>query len=436
MSMAKGGRIASCLWLFFLILLLCQVQAAASARVESVRAEVTAEHSLPPLAKGRMEKSVEAIASQLLVGRSLPDLQNKRLQNENLIMEIFDKVLVGYTVLEVKILPGAETFVQVKLYPWDAVIAKVEPFITVEGMPPMVEKLVREDAAGLENVFSQALRGLPVAAGDWTSGLIKQEVNTYLEEHLPEFRADFEVQAGQETRVDIILYPRLPVVRIVDLSMRSDTIPNVTLLAHRKVMEEKCQQLVGVPVGFVERHRDTLARELAKELDERGGLSRWKLATQVDLQPGERTSVKSHSDTNLYRVRMEGWLDVGHRTAAYRKGDRDLVLRLHAGVMLSTRDEVFALLDLHPEKPDWCWQLGYGRNLSSKGRAELRYDLVERSWLIAASQQLARRWLLRYEYRWGDHMGEAVLRYKLHDFLALEYVCDKDDSWLRVIGYF
>ena len=428
MSIAKGGRFSSCLWLVLLIFLLSQPQVLASSRVETVRVEVTAEHSLPPLAKARMEKSVEAIASQLLTGRSLADLEEKRSQDENLVMEIFDKVLVGYTVLEVKILPGSETLVQVKLYPWDTVIAKVEPVITVDGMPPMVERLVREDAAGLENVFSQALLGLPVAAGDWTSGLIKQEVNAYLEEHLPEFRADFEVQPGQETRVEITLYPRMPVVRLVDLSMRSNT--------HRKVMEEKCHQLVGVPVGFVERHRDSFARELAEELDERAGLSRWKLATQVDLQPGERTSVKSHSDTNLYRVRLEGWLDVGHRTAAYRKGDRDLVLRLHAGVMLSTRDEVFALLDLHPEKPDWCWQLGYGRNLSSKGRAELRYDLVERSWLIAASQQLARRWLLRYEYRWGDHMGEAALRYKLHDFLALEYVCDKDDSWLRVIGYF
>ncbi len=436
MSMAKRGSFSFCLWLVLLIFLLCHSQAEASFRAETVRAQVTAEHSLPPLARARMEKSVEAIASQLLAGRSLADLEEKRRLDENLVMEIFDKVLVGYTVLEVKIQPGTETLVQVKLYPWDAVIARVEPVIIVDGMPPMVERLVREDAAGLENVFSQALLGLPVAAGDWTSGLIKQEVNAYLEEHLPEFRADFEVQPGQETRVEITLYPRLPVVRLVDLSMRSNTIPNVTLLAHRKVMEEKCHQLVGVPVGFVERHRDSFARELAEELDERAGLSRWKLATQVDLQPGERTSVKSHSDTNLYRVRLEGWLDVGHRTAAYRKGDRDLVLRLHAGVMLSTRDEVFALLDLHPEKPDWCWQLGYGRNLSSKGRAELRYDLVERSWLIAASQQLARRWLLRYEYRWGDHMGEAALRYKLHDFLALEYVCDKDDSWLRVIGYF
>ena len=33
-------------------------------------------------------------------------------------------------------------------------------------------------------------------------------------------------------------------------------------------------------------------------------------------------------------------------------------------------------------------------------------------------------------------MWEGALRYQLHDFMALEYVIDKDDSWMRVIGYF
>lgn len=434
MDLAKV-RIFPCL-LAVLLMMICAVPAGASSRVETVRSEVTAAHSLPPLAKARMEKSVEAIASQLLAGQELAQVEAQRVSDEALIMEVFDKVLVGYTVLGVKIQPGAETLVQVNLYPWDTAIEKVVPVITVEGMSPMVEGLVLEDAAGLGDVFSQALLGLPVAAGDWTSGLIKQEVNAYLDEHLPEFRADFDVQAGQETKAVIVLYPRLPVVRTVDLSMRSDTIPSVTLLAHRKVMEEKCQQLVGVPVGFVERHREAFEKALAKELDEKAGLSRWKIATLVELQPGERTSMQSRSNTDLYRVRLEGWLDVGHRTENYRKGDRDLVLRLHAGVMASSKDEFFTLLDLRPEKPDWGWQLGYGRSLSSKGRAEVRYDIRDSQWVLAASQQLARRWSLRYEYRWGEKLGEGALRYQLHDFMALEYVIDNDDSWMRVIGYF
>lgn len=434
MKVAKVVTLSCLLAVVFTVF--CVASAGAYPRVEQVRSEVTAAHSLPPLAKSRMEKSVEAIASQLLAGRELPLPEEQRAQDEALILEVFDKVLVGYTVLEAKILPGEETLVQVQLYPWDAVIEKVEPVIKVEGMPPMAEQLVREDAAGLGEIFSQALLGLPVAAGDWTAGLVKQEVNAYLSEHLPEFRADFEVRSGRKTKADITLYPRLPVVRSVDLSMRSDTIPNVTLLAKRRAMQEKCDGLVGVPVGFLERHREVFEKALAEEMDERAGLRRWNLNTRVTMKVGERTQIMSRSDTERYKVRLEGWVDIGHQTGRYHKGDSDLALRLHAGFMASSRDEFFALLDLRPEKPDWDWQLGYGRSLSSKGRAEARYDLRKDQWVLAASQQLARRWSIRYEYRWGEKLWEGAFRYRLHDFMALEYVIDKEDSWMRVIGYF
>jgi len=173
---------------------------------------------------------------------------------------------------------------------------------------------------------------------------------------------------------------------------------------------------------------------LARSLDEQGGLSSWQLKTQVEIIPGENAQVISHSDTDRYRVRLEGWLDVGRRSEDNR--NRDLTLRLHVGAMLSKKDELFTLLDVYPEKPDWGWQLGYGRSLSSKGRAELRYDLRDSQWIMAASQQLARRWLWRYEYRWGGRVWETALRYRLHDFMAFEYVVDRHDNWLRVIGYF
>lgn len=406
----------------------------ASARVETVRAEVTAPHSLPKLAGERMEKSVEAIAVQLLAGQDIVELQGRKAQDEALIMEVFDKVLIGYTVVGAVIEPEENTVVRVSLVPWDATIEKVEPVIAIEGMSPLVEELVRQDAAGLGDVFQQALLGLPVAAGDWTAGLIRQEVKRYLDKHLPEFRADFEVSPGRQTKAEITLYPRLPVVRTIDLAMRSDTIPNMTLLAHRSEMQDRCNMLVGVPVSFVARHRETFEKALARELDAKGGLGRWKLATQVEIQPGENTQIMSRSNTDRYRVRLEGWLDVGHRTE--KDHNRDLTLRLHAGAMLSKKDEVFTLLDVYPEKPDWGWQMGYGRGLSSKGRAEIRYDMRDHNWLMFASQQLSKRWLLRYEYRWGSRVWETALRYQLHDFMALEYVVDRNDSWVRVIGYF
>lgn len=89
-------------------------------------------------------------------------------------------------------------------------------------------------AASIEQVFDRSLIDLPVAAADWTNGVLKREVNAYLVAHLPEFRADFDVTADTAARVVLTVYPRVPVVRTVDLSMRSDTLPNMLLLTHRE----------------------------------------------------------------------------------------------------------------------------------------------------------------------------------------------------------
>ncbi len=62
--------------------------------------------------------------------------------------------------------------------------------------------------------------------------------------------------------------------------------------------------------------------------------------------------------------------------------------------------------------------------------------MVDRRFIIGAEQEFARDWLLRYEYRWTDQRGEGALRYRLHDFLSVEYVIDNKDKWLRLIGNF
>ena len=80
--------------------------------------------------------------------------------------------------------------------------------------------------------------------------------------------------------------------------------------------------------------------------------------------------------------------------------------------------------------------MGYTRALSSKGEISLRYDLNAKRYAAAASQRVMKDWLLRYEYRWSDHMGEVGIRYNLHDFLGVEFVADSGDPWLRLIGNF
>ena len=400
-------------------------------RVERVTVQVRAAQHLPPPVQARMEKSVQAIADQIMLGQFVPEVEKSRRQKESILHEVFDKVLVGYTVASVRILPGEDTSVCVDLIPWSDVIRGISLDIAVEGMPPEVEELVRRDLVGVDSVFDSVLVGLPLAATDWSNGILKRRVNEFMEEHLPEFRADFELETEEIAKARLVVYPRLPVVRTVDLSMRSDTIPNFMLLDRRQTVQDRVNMLVGVPVSFVRRHVAEFCGMFAAVLEGYADFRQMGIHARVSMEPAEDLAVMIRSDTQDYRIRLEGMADIG------REGTKeDLRLRFHAGRRFSKVDEIFLQTDFFPKDVRVRWALGYARALSSRGEVSLQYDFNADRFQVSARQNLGDDWMLRYEYRWSDQLGEVALRYKLHDFLGVEYVVDPRENWLRLIGNF
>ena len=434
--MRQEDSLPHCVRPIFVLLLLfagwglSPVYAAEDSRVEETAAIVVGNQKIPPIVRARMERTVAAIAAERMEGRQVVAVSAQ--EEAQLIGAVFDRLLVGYTVTAVEIRPGVRTEVEIHLAPWADVIQTVTLETTVEGMPPEVETLVRADLAGAEAVFSDALAGLPVAAADWAAGALKRRLTAYMEEHLPEFRADYDMDVETAAQVRLIVYPRLPVVRTIDLSMRSDTIPNVTLLTRRTVMETEANHLIGVPVLFVSRHRAELEEHLAEHLDAGRDFRRLHLTSRVTIAPGERMSVMSRTDTEQYRLRLTGWLDIGHTT----EWGRDLHVRLHAGRMFSARDELYAEADAVPEAVRPAWRVGYARTLLPHLTGELRYDLSGGSLSVAGAYAPHPRWLLRYEHQTDEGAGEWELRYKLHDFLSIAGLVDRNDAWLRLIGNF
>ena len=432
MNMTKKMRRISAAFFTIIMMFLCMPRSEAKGTVDEIAASVTAAAPIPVLVRQRMETTVAAIGAQLLAGRRLADVEAARAQEESIIHEVFDKVLVGYSVEHVTLIPGETARIEIRLVPWADVVRAVHVDVGVEGMPPLVEEMARRDLADVGRVFGEGMYGLPVAASDWTNGVLKRSLQEYMNAHLPEFRADFDVVPGVETRVEVNVYPRLPVVRTVDLSMRSDTIPNFALLNHRERMQENVNMLIGVPVAFVERHAQEFEDTFAASLDTLPDFRALDLHTKVTLRPGRDMSVMSRSDTKKYRIRLEGWADISHRD----EKDRNTVFRFHLGRLFSRWDEIFMQADLAPQNVKWTWELGYARHITDATRLIARYDMRDRAFIVGGEQDISRRWMLRYEYRWTDQRGEGALRYRLHDFLSLEYVIDKDDNWLRVIGNF
>ncbi len=246
----------------------------AASRIETVEAAVTSEASLPPIVKERMEESVAAIGKQLLLGHTLPVTEDWKKRQESTIHLVFDKILVGYTVKQVSIQSyGTEVSINVNLLPWTDTIQNIQVNANIEGMPEELKNLVMNDLTAVNEVFSAGLEGLPIAATDWTNGILKRRLNKFMEESLPEFRADFDIKMKVDSNistavVDLTVYPKLPVVRTISLSMLSDTMPNIALVTHRTFMEDKVNVLIGVPVAFIERHKEDIETMLATPLDE------------------------------------------------------------------------------------------------------------------------------------------------------------------------
>ena len=408
--------------------------AAESSRVEETAAIVMGNQQIPPIVRARMERTVAAIAAERMEGRAVASVS--AAEEAEIIGMVFDRLLVGYTVTGVEVRPARRTEVTIRLAPWADTIQSVQVDTAVEGMPPTVEALVRADLAEVGTVFSDALVGLPVAATDWAAGALKKSLTTYMEEHLPEFRADYDIDVDPVAKVHLTVYPRLPVVRTVDLSMRSDTIPNVTLLSQRASMETAANRLVGVPVAFAARHRSVFERQLAEGLDGAGEFRRLHLTSQVTITPGERMAVMSRTDTTRYRLRLTGWVDIGRRRENRGGERRDLHVRLHAGQMLGARDELYAEIDAAPEDVRLDWRLGYARELFPHVTGDLRYDLRDAHFSVAGSYTFNPRWLVRCEHRTDTGVWEWELRYKMHDFLSVAALADDHDRWIRLIGNF
>ena len=405
----------------------------ASGTIAAVRAEVaTVDGVVPPTVKARMERSVAAIAAQLIEGKPLSSYGGRRATDEATIREVFDKVLVGYSVASVAIEPGEEACVRVALVPWADRVEKVEVAVSVEGVSPAVEKMAKEDIAGVDAVFCQSLEGLPAAAADWTNGVLKESLNAYMAEHLPEFRADFDIETASRAHVALTVYPKTPVVRTIDLAMRSDTIANFALLEKRSVLQTKANEMLGVPVAFVARHETEFARGMEDTLDASSVFRALGLKTHVTIAAGEQASVMSRSDTSRFRLRLEGRGDVGRRAA----DGKDIAFRAHAGAMLSAADEFFVQADVLPQDFGWGWEMGYERRVLPALFAHLRYDMREHDWTTGMRAKFLPRVELRWEHRRAGGRSEAGLSYRLHDFLRVELVRDSSEGWLRLIGDF
>lgn len=396
--------------------------------VQSVRVEVIATANPSAIVLRRMSESVKTIGEHLLLGRSTIDVAARRDYYERLVRDVFDRVLIGFTVERVEIDPAQTTKIRLSVIPWGDTVRNVTIRVDYSGIAPEAIALVKQDMGKLETEIQAALVGLPVDAVDWATGVARELIREILRRQLPEFHFSLDVEAGRDTAVRLSLFPTGPIVREAKVSLRSQTLPNLLLVHARPAIEEQARSMRGLPVNYVERHLTYFTELVRTTVLADPVIRQFALNVMPKVTPGQDTDVLVTVDTDRFRITAEVFLDTG-------KDRENISAKAHLGQKIGKRDELFLELRVLPGMMTWEFMPGWGHQFGSDTWAGLRYRTNDREWVGWLEQGLGGRWSLRAE-RWsGLDRNEIGLRYKLHDFLSAEFIMTNDRSWLRMVGH-
>lgn len=396
--------------------------------VEKITVSITGDQAPPVRIMKRMSASVGTVGEQMLVGRTVGDVEGGKTSYEKLIQEIFDRVLVGYSVEKVQIVPGVATAIQIGIVPWGEVVREVSLEVDFGNLSPELRGLVEKDMGNLEEKVNEVLVGLPIDAVDWAGGVSKIVIREALVSALPEFNANFDIIPGPHTVMKLSLAPLGPTVQDVHIALRSQTIPNVFLFAVRPTVEQSARSLVGLPVAFIERHRTYFTTKLEKTAMQHSIATSYGLRIIPSINPGVDTEITLDAETDRYKVSLEGYMDMGRPA-------ENTSFRFHAGKFIGKQDEAFLEVDFIPSSVSWDFTTGWGHTLSKGTRAGIKYNLSDQYSTLWLQHDINRNLSLRLERVPTYGKNEFGIRYKLHDFLSAEYVVTKEEQWLRIVSH-
>lgn len=403
-------------------------QADAVSTVESIKVEVLTDTVTSPRVTRRMSESVKTIGEHLFLGHTTSEVAERREHYEKLLRDVFDRVLVGYTVEQVAIEPAAASTIRIHIAPWGDTVRQVDIQVDYSGVAPEAISLVQKDMGKMEEDIRSALIGLPVDSIDWASGVARELIRELLRRQLPEFHFSLDLEAGRQTRVRLSLFPTGQLVKETHVSLRSNTIPNLLLVHARPAVEAQAGSMRGLPVEYVERHIRYFTEKVRQATLADPVIRQFDLKVTPVVHPGADAEVTVAIEAETWRISGELMLDVGR--------EKDNVSgKAHVGRLAGPRDELFLEVKMMPGDITWQFLPGWGHQLGSVSWAGVWYRTNDQEvgwWL---TQGLGGRWSLRAE-RWPNiDYNEVGLRYKLHDFLSAEFVLSNKASWLRLVGH-
>ena len=385
-----------------------------------------------PVLLQKMEDSMQVVAAQLFNGRDSDFIAADAAGYERLLAEISDRVITGYQTNQVRLSTsdgreGMTVKLVFSVAPWAQTVQKVDVDLQFSGISPFAAEVLQEKVPALKEQLQKTLQGASLDAADWAGSVLRGQVKGSVEEALPDFRAavDLTTQNGNAV-VQVVIYPVGELVRDVQYSMVSRSIPNILLMKLKYKYADKAKSLQGLPVSYVEMNKETLSKKILQELSDEIQVRRHHLTPQVLIHPGPETQLDISLESHEYKIWFEGYGDIGRK-------DHNLSGRAHFGKFISRRDEIFGEVGVDLKDVRWDFNAGYAFHY---GKATMSYmfRVPADAHVIRAEYDITPKWRLRYEHFGDKKENEYAVRYRIHEFLSGEYVYSTNKSYVRIVG--
>ena len=385
-----------------------------------------------PVLLHKMEDSMQVVASQLFNGRDSDFIASDVSGYERLLSEISDRVITGYQTNRVFLSTiheqeGTAVNLLFSVAPWAQTVQQVDVDMQFSGVSPFAAAVLQEKIPVLQEQLRETLRGASLDAADWAGGIIRGQVKSCVEKALPDFKAAVDLTTRDDNAyVQVIIYPVGELVRSVQYSMVSRSIPNILLMKLKYKYADKAKSLQGLPVSYMETEHEILAERLLRELSEEPQLRRYHLKPQVIIHPGPETKLDITLESDEYKIWFEGYGDIGRK-------DHNLSGRAHIGKFISHRDEIFGEVGVNLKDVKWDFSAGYAYHY---GKATLSYmrRVPADANVYRFEYDFTPKWRFRYEYFGDSKTNEYAVRYRIHEFLSGEYVYSTKKSYFRIVG--
>ncbi|MCS7180152.1 MAG: hypothetical protein NZ891_02230, partial [bacterium] len=303
--------------------------------------------NLPSPVLKRIKESAKIVSERAMLNRSIEEMKQVKSSLEKVLQKIFNEVLAGFYVSDVKISPGTITYVSLTIVSSEKVVKSVKLNLDLSLIHPHWQHLFEKNLPEISKHVNPLLLGIPVESVSWAQDIITPLIESIFKIHtfFPGFSLTFDLNFGTETLVILKLKPEKPQIRDIKIRVSSETIPSIGLGHFKEKIYPKSKLLIGLPVEFVKTNSIYLKKEIEKELSKKI-YQKFHIVAKVDFEIDEITYVFLQIDSKKYDATIEGVFNIGtvkEKTSAEARG--------WVGNKFTKKDKILVRLNLDPSIP-------------------------------------------------------------------------------------